>query len=181
MAFSGQRITDEFAYWDGSDEHGPFTRRFPFCDLDHPQEVPLRVGEVFFPLNDDTFLGLSLSAKPRGGAVKVAGSDGRVRFRHELPKNDMPLHHGAAWVTADEGGDRFAFIVDTWRGGSRFFDISGKLVASRILIYTETGQELASVPVTATTSNREFGFSLSPAGRRLAILDKAVVTIVDLN
>ncbi len=104
-----------------------------------------------------------------------------MRFLHELPKNDIPLHHGAAWVTADERGDRFAFIVDTWRGGSRFFDISGKLAASRVLVYTETGQELASVPVNATTSNREFGFSLSPDELRLAILDKDVVTIVDLN
>lgn len=173
MAFYGQRITDKFAYWPGSDGDGPFTRRFPFCDVDHPQEVPLRLGGVVFALNDDTLLIL--------GAVEVVGSDGRVRFRHELPKNDMPLHHGAAWVTADEHGDRFAFVVDTWRGGSRFFDMSRKLVASRILVYTETGQELASVPVNATTSNREFCFSLSPDGHRLAILDKGVVTVVDLN
>jgi len=181
MAFSGQRITDKFAYWPGSDGDGPFTRRFPFCDVDHPQELPLRLGGVVFALNDDTLLALGVDVKASRGGVKVVGSDGRVRFWHELPKHDMPLHHGAAWVTADERGDRFAFVVDTWHGGSRFFDISGKLVASRILVYTDNGQELASVPVNATTSYREFNFSLSPDGLRLAILDKGVVTIVDLN
>jgi hypothetical protein len=179
-AFYGQRITDKFAYWTESGGREPLARRFPFCDMDHPQELPLVEGGTPFALNDDTFLSLGVDVKASVGIVVVHRADGRVLFRHELPKHDMPLHHGAAWVTADERGDRFAFIVDTWRGGSRFFDISGKLVASRILVYTETGQELVSVPV-SSISHRDFDFSLSPDGLRLAILDKDVVTVVDLN
>jgi hypothetical protein len=181
MAFYGQRITDKFAYWAGEEGLEPFTRRFAFCDLDHPQELPLGWGGIFFALNDDTFLRLGADYKHPRSAVEVAGSDGRIRFRHELPEHDLPRHHGASWVTADERGDRFAFIVDTWRGGSRLFDTSGKLVASRILVYTDAGQELASVPVNTTIADRTFGFSMSPDGQRLAILEDDAVKVVDLE
>jgi hypothetical protein len=105
-----------------------------------------------------------------------------VRFRHELPKGDIPKYRGAAWVEADDRGDRFAFIVTTWRGGSRFFDISGKVVASRIMVYSDTGQELASVAVPVGAAfHHDFDFSLSPDGLRLAILDTGIVTVLDLN
>jgi len=60
-------------------------------------------------------------------------------------KNDIPQYYVGFWAISGERGDRFAFTVDTWRGRSRFFDISGKLVARRIVVYDEKGRELASV------------------------------------
>ncbi len=95
-------------------------------------------------------------------------------------KDDVPQYYVGYWATSDERGDRFAFTVDTWRGGSRFFDISGKLVGRRIVVYDEKGHELASVPV-STAYKLDFDFCLSPDGHRLAILDEGEVTVVDMQ
>jgi hypothetical protein len=54
------------------------------------------------------------------------------------------------------------------------------LVARRIVVYDEGGHELASVPV-STAYQRDFDFSLSPDGHRLAILDEGVVTAVEIQ
>jgi hypothetical protein len=180
MAHYGEKITDKFAYWDGSEGRERFTRRFPFCDVDHSEEFLWTWGAGFFPLSDDAFLLLG-SDKGSGGVVKLVGSDGRIKFQHAMPKkNDVPQYYVGFWATSDERGDRFAFIVDTWHSGSRFFDISGKLVARRIVVYDESGRELASIPV-STAYHRDFDFCLSPDGHRLAILDESMLTIVDLN
>jgi len=137
-------------------------------------------GFGFFPLNDDVFLQLG-SDKDRRGLIRLVGQDGKVRFQHTMSeKNDVPQYYVGYWATSNERGDRFAFTVDTWRGGSRFFDISGKLVARRIVVYDEKGNELASVPV-STAYKLDFDFSLSPDGHRLAILDEGTVTVVDVQ
>ena len=133
-----------------------------------------------FALNDDAFLFLGLNNKGSRGEVKLVGSDGQVKFRRELPEHDTPSYYAGAWATSDERGDRFAFTVETWRGGSRALDISGKRIARRIVVYTDTGEELASIPV-STTYHRDFDFSMSPDGRRLAILDEGVVAVVDMQ
>jgi hypothetical protein len=180
MAFYGEKITDRFAYWFGTEGSEHFARRFPICDVDHPEELSLGQVGITFPLSDDAFLSLGSEFKDLRGVVELLGSDGHVKFRRELPKRDSPSYSVGAWATSDERGDHFAFIVETWRGGSRFFDVSGKRVARRIVVYNEAGQELASVPVSATY-HRDFDFSLSPDGHRLAILDEGVLTVVDLN
>jgi len=180
MAFYAEKITDKFAYWPNYDRDDGRTVRFPFCDVDNYEELPLTRGGGFFSLSDDAFLLLG-SDKDRRGVVTLVGIDGKVRFQHTMSeKNDVPAYFVGYWATSDESGDRFAFTVDTWRGGSRFFDISGKLVARRIMVYDEKGRELASVPV-STAYHRDFDFSLSPDGHRLAILDEGVVTVVDMQ
>lgn len=119
--------------------------------------------------------------KDRRGVVKLVGWDGQVRFQHTMSdKDDVPQYYVGFWATSDERGDRFAFTVDTWHGGLRFLDISGKLIARRIVVYDERGHELASVPV-STAYKRDFDFSLSPDGHRLAILEEGVVTVVDIH
>jgi len=180
MAFSGEIITDKFAYWPEYDRDDNQTVRFPFCDVNNFQELPFMRGFGFFPLNDDVFLQLG-SDKDRRGLIRLVGQDGKVRFQHTMSeKNDVPQYYVGYWATSNERGDRFAFTVDTWRGGSRFFDISGKLVARRIVVYDEKGNELASVPV-STAYKLDFDFSLSPDGHRLAILDEGTVTVVDVQ
>jgi hypothetical protein len=180
MASYGEKITDKFEYWDGSEGRERFTRRFPFCDVDHAQEMSWTGGGGFFSLSDDAFLLLG-SGKDSRGVVKLVGPDGRVKFQREMPnKNDVPQYSAGFWATSDERGDRFAFTVDTWRGGSRFFDISGKLIARRIVVYSDTGQELATFSV-STAYHRDFDFALSPDGHRLAILEEGIVTIADIK
>jgi hypothetical protein len=147
IAFYAEIITDKFAYWPSYDTHNKMTVRLPFCDVDHPQELALGRGGILVPLNDDAFLLLGPMGKDSRGGVKLVGSDGRVKFRSELPKHDTPSHYAGDWAASDERGDRFAFTVETWRGGSRALDISGKKTARRVVVYSETGQELASVPV----------------------------------
>jgi hypothetical protein len=179
MGDYGEKITDQFAYWPNYDRDDNRTVRFPFCDVDHFQELSLTGGGGFFPLRDDAFLLLEGEFKNSPGKVQLVGSDARVKFRQEMPKYDTPQYYAGFWATSDERGDRFAFIVDTRRGGSRSFDISGKLVARRIVVYSESGEELASIPV-STADHRDFDFSLSPDGHRLAILDEDVVTVIEI-
>jgi hypothetical protein len=134
-----------------------------FCDVDHPEELPLSQVGVTFPLNDDAFLSFGHEFKNSAGEVEVVGSDGHIKFRHDLSKRETPSYYSGAWATPDEHVDRFTFIVETRRGGSRALDISGKRVARRVAVYSEAGQELASLPV-STTYHRDFDFSLSPDG-----------------
>ncbi|MHB8501144.1 MAG: hypothetical protein ACYDCG_01635 [Candidatus Acidiferrales bacterium] len=178
--FYGEEITDRFAYWFGTEGSAHFARRFPFCDVDHPEELPLSQVGITFPLNDDAFLSFGHEFKNSAGEVEVVGSDGHIKFRHELPKRETPSYYSGAWATPDEHVDRFTFIVETRRGGSRALDISGKRVARRVAVYSEAGQELASLPV-STTYQRDFDFSLSPDGHRLAVLDQGVLTILQIE
>jgi hypothetical protein len=97
-----------------------------------------------------------------------------------MPKRNEPGYSTGFRATSDERGDRFAFTVNTWRGGRRFFDISDTLVARRIVVYDESGRELASIPV-STAYHRDFDFSMSPDGHRLVILDEGVVTVANIE
>jgi hypothetical protein len=180
MAFYARKISDKFAYWNGSEGHEPFTRRFPFCDLDHAEELPLGWMGALYVLNDNTFLTLGIDYKNSRGNVGLVGADGGPRFRQELPKNQVPLYFAGPGVTSDELGRRFAFVLGTFRGGARSFDASGKLVARRIVVYSETGKELVSVSV-STTFHPEFDFSLSPDGHLLAVLDNGILTLIHLD
>jgi len=73
MAFYGEKITDSFAYWFGTDGSEHFARRFPFCDATHGQELPLGQVGIVFPLNDDAFLSLGHESKDLRGVIKLLG------------------------------------------------------------------------------------------------------------
>jgi len=180
MAFYAEKITDNFAYWPGYEYDDDRTVRFRFCDVHHPDDTPETNEGGFFALSDDAFLLLINAYGKSPGEVKVVDSGGRITFRHELPKHDTPQYGPVFWATSDERGDRFAFVVDTWRGGSRFFDVSGKVVVRRVAVYSETGGELASIAV-STAYHRDFDFALSPDGHRLAVLENGTLTIAELK
>jgi hypothetical protein len=176
----GQAITDRFTYH-STDGIRTDARRWPLCDQKHETELPLdmRNGAIH-PLSDEALLLLGTPASkkddPQGG-VDLVAPDGQLKFHQEMPKHDLVDSY---WMTSDERGDRFAFSIQTWRGGSVFLDISGKMAARRVVVYTETGQELATVPVNPGY-HRGFDFSLSPDGHRLAILDEGVLTVVEIQ
>jgi hypothetical protein len=175
----GQAITDRFVYH-STDGISTDARRWPLCEPEHVTELPLdmRNGAIR-PLSDEALL---LLGTPTGKKVPLRGvtlvaPDGQVKFQQEMPRHDFVVPY---WTAFDERGDRFAFTVETWRGGSTFFDISGKRVARRVVVFTEAGQQIAAIPV-STTYHRDFDFAMSPDGHRLAILDKGVLTVVDLE
>jgi hypothetical protein len=99
-----------------------------------------------------------------------------------MPKHDIAVPEP---TRSDERGAHFAFIVETWRGEARDLDISGKRVARRVVVYSENGQNLATVPVNPVYNSlryqRDFDFSMSPDGHRLAVLDEGVLTVVDMD
>jgi hypothetical protein len=73
-------------------------------------------------------------------------------------------------IAIDDNGDRFAVLVQTYVGGSNFFDINGNLKTERIVVYSSaSGKRLAEVPIEKLKSN-VFNFQLSPDGKLLAIL-----------
>jgi hypothetical protein len=139
----------------------------------------MRSGQIS-PPSDGALLLLGTGGMYRRG-VDLVSQDGQLRFHHEMPKHDIV--GGLVWppIRSDERGDRFAITVETWRGGSRALDISGKRVARRVVVYTETGQQLATVPVNTNYHLRNFDFSMSPDGHRLAILDEGVVAVADMQ
>jgi hypothetical protein len=157
--------------------------RSPICEPDHKEELPLNpMGGSLRGLNDDLLLvyGMGKMRKgslvsPRSG-IEVVTSGGQLKFRRYFAKHDIITEN----IRIDENGDRFALIVDTWRGGSRFLDISGKRVARRVVVYATTGQQLATVPLNPA-EHQNFDFSISPNGHRLAILDEDTVTLVNLE
>jgi hypothetical protein len=180
---SGGIITDKFSYG-SSDNIWYDVRRRPICDQGDGVELPLDMrGGTVHALNDEALLLLGTGKERRG--VELVAPNGQVKFRKEMPKHDVV----AEGARSDERGDRFAFTVQTWRGGSSFLDIGGKVVAFRVVVYSETGQQLAAVPLNPQLANvslnphyyRQFDFSMSPDGHRLAILDEGVVTVVDME
>jgi hypothetical protein len=179
MASQGEKITDHFSYWSGVDGNEPFTRRFSFCTLDHPEELPLGWVGGLLVVNDTSFLKFGFVHKLQG-RVELIKADGQSVFRHEMPKGVIPYDFLGPWATSNLNGTRFAFIVSTWRGGSNFLDISGRRVERRVVVLSETGKELASIQI-SLNHRHDFDFSLSPDGRRIAILDQNEVTIRDLT
>jgi hypothetical protein len=174
--FYSEIITDRFGYY-STDGISTDARRRPLCDQEHETELPLGMRNgMISPLSDEAFLLLG-TAKDRRG-VELVSADGHVKFRREMPKHDIvppPI-----WASSDEQGDRFAFTVETWRGGSSFLDIGGKRVARRVVVYSGTGRQLAAISVNPHYY-RDFDIAISPDGRRLAILDEGVITIANVE
>ncbi|MGA2814055.1 MAG: hypothetical protein ABSG16_21860, partial [Candidatus Acidiferrum sp.] len=180
IGFDANGITDEFSYQSGNGISWD-VRRWPLCDKNREEELPLAMQSGFVsPLSDDLLVLLGTNRERRG--IELIAPSGQLKFRQELPKNDHP---SAEQARTDEHCDRIAFVVQTWRGGSRVLDISGKMIGRRIVVYTDRGQEVVSVPVSLGRNlvryRRDFDFSLSPNGRRLAIVDEGELTIVGLN
>jgi hypothetical protein len=166
-------ITDEFAYHSGSEGLKQFTYRWPFCDYDNLEELPLR--RAGHALNDHLFLFYPYAPHEDGETVEVVSSDGRVIFQSVNGK------HEYAWSTRSSGGgNRIAVNIVTLRGGNRVLDISSHPTAQRIAVYDiELRKELASIPVRLKL--HEFGFDLSPGGDRLAILEDGILKVIDLD
>jgi len=102
------QITDRFAYQLSYDKDDDLTVRFPFCDLEHYEELPMWGPRATgYVLNDETLLNFS----PSG--VKLVGADGRVKFSKELPKHDYVDYFE---IATDDAVNRFAFVVYTLRG-----------------------------------------------------------------
>jgi hypothetical protein len=180
---TGGIITDKFSY-QSSDNIETDVRRWPLCHQEHGTELPLDMrGGSVIALNDEVLLLLGTGKDRRG--VDLVSPKGQTKFHHEMPKHDVVTDE----VRSDERGDRFAFTVQTWRGGVPALDIGGKVVAFRVVVYSETGQELATVSLNPQLANgslnpyyyRRFDFSMSPDGHRLAILDEGIVTVLDVK
>jgi hypothetical protein len=180
MAHWGEKITDDFAYWPKLEGRDEVTLRFPICDVDHSEQLPWKWYGGFFPFNNDEFLLLGGEGKKSRGEIKLVRSDGTVKFRRETPKHETPQYEAGFWAISDESGDRLAFIAETWHGGSRALDASGKRVARRIVIYSDSGEQLSSVSV-SPMSNRDLDFALSPNGHRLGILESGLLKVVDIE
>jgi hypothetical protein len=175
----GQAITDQYAYH-SSDGIATDARRWPLCDPRRVVELPLdmRKGDLW-PLSDEALLllGTPDSKKNPMRGVDLVTSDGKLGFHKEMSTHDVIAPY---WTAFDERGERFAFTVETWRGGSRLLDMSGSRIARKIVVCNKTGQEVATIPV-SKSYHRDFDFSLSPDGHVLAILDEGVLTIVRLE
>jgi hypothetical protein len=170
-----QSITDEFAYFAGSEEHEQFTYRWPHCDYEHRLELPLRVAGRWMVLNDNLFI------LNRGHAgVEVISPDGQVRFRTNVAKHESA---DSLWapIRASERGNRIAVHILTLRGGNRTLDIGSHMTARRVAVYDpEAGKEVASIPASVKDRYR-FAFDLSPDGRHLAIWEDDAVRVVALD
>jgi hypothetical protein len=175
-----QSITDEFAYFAGSEGLEPFTYRWPHCDYEHRVELPLRVPGRWMVLNDKLFILNTYSSHTGHTGVEVISSDGRVKFRPNLAKHESA---DSLWepIRASERGDRIAVHITTLRGGSRTLDISSHMTARRIGVYDiDAGKEMTSIPAKAKYHYR-FAFDLSPDGHRLAIWEDDAVRVVALD
>lgn len=175
-------ITDEFAYYSGSDGLEQFTYRWPFCDYEDREEMPLQPGGHWDVLNDHMFVLYPYDPHNKRRTVKVVFSDGRVVF--ELTNGERE-HTGSLWnpTRSNERGSRIAIDIVTLRGGNRALDISGHPTARRIAVYDiELQKEVASIPVRSKYHDPfEFGFDLSPNGGRLAILEDGTLKVIDLD
>jgi hypothetical protein len=181
----GGRTTDKFGYlsgWDG----GYFTRRYPLCDLERPEELPLD-DPVCAVLNDDLFV--TAGMKKKRWEVGVVTAHGDVKFRLQLPKHDSPPL-SIIYAKGDASGDRFAFVIDTLRGGSAALDIGGHLVARRVVVYSsDSGAPLTSLNIYPPVPHYGvvlgivpgFTFDLSPNGHVLAVLSEGILTIAKIE
>jgi hypothetical protein len=167
---SGQ-ITDRYAYRTSYDRDNDLTVRFPFCELEHYEELPAwGHGGMGYVFNDETLLKIDPSR------LKLVGADGRVKFSLDMPKHDYINYFE---IATDDAFDRFAFPAYTKRGEHPRLDIGGHVAARRVLVLDETGRTVASIPVD-TQYHMDFDFTMSPDGRRLAILEEGVLTIAEL-
>jgi hypothetical protein len=139
--------------------------------MEHYEELPgWGRGGIGYVLNDETLLKMG-----RFG-LKLVGAEGRVKFSRDMPKHDYILYSELA---TDDSVNRFAFVVYTVRGEHPSLDMGGHVVARRVLVLDETGRTVASIPVD-TQYHTDFEFAMSPDGRRLAIVEEGVLTIMEL-
>jgi hypothetical protein len=174
-----QAITDEFAYYHGSEGLEQFTFRWPFCEYENRVEMPLRPGGNWDVLNDRSFVFYPYDPHNDRQTIHVVSSDGRVIFQSVNGKHE---YAGGIWspTRSSARGSRIAVNIDTLRGGNRTLDISSHATARRIAVYDiELRKELASIPV--SPKPHEFGFDLSPDGARLAILEDGILKVIDLD
>ena len=181
----GGGTTDKFGYRWGWDR-GYFTRRYPLCDSDRPEELPLhdQVGDV---LSDDLFV--AAGVKKKRWEIGTVTANGDTKFRLVLPKHDMPAL-GIKYVKGDAAGNRFAILIDTLQGGSSALDIGGHLAARRVVVYdSDFGTQLTSLSVYPPVPHYGvalgivpgFTFDLSPDGHVLAVLSEGVITIAKVE
>ncbi len=181
----GGGTTDNFGYLSGWDR-GYFTRRYPLCNADRPQELPLhdRVVDV---LGDDLFV--AAGVKKERWEIGAVTAEGDAKFRLILPKHDTPALN-TGYVKGNAEGDRFAVVVDTLRGSNAALDIGGHLAARRVVVYnSDSGAQLTSLSVYPPVPHYGvalgivpgFTFDLSPDGHVLAVLSEGVITIVKVE
>jgi hypothetical protein len=169
-------ITDEFAYSLGGRE----AYRWPLCDYEHREEMPLLVNGRWTVLNDRVFVGNTYNTRKNQWGLEVILSDGQVKFRPDIVKHES-AHSLWAPIRGSERGDRVAVDMSTVRGGSRALDLSGHLTARRVAVFDiEAGKEIASIPV-KTKHHYRLEFDLSPDGHRLAILEDDMVKVFNVE
>jgi hypothetical protein len=179
IQYNSQKITDEFAYYSGSDGLEQFTYRWPFCEYENRVEMSLRPGGYWDVLTDRFFVFYPNDFHNDRRTVKVVSSDGRVLFRSANGKHEYARSIWAP-TRSSEQGNRIAVDIVTLRGGNRALDISSHPTVRRIAVYDiELQKEVASIPTSVKL--REFGFDLSPDGGRLAILEDGILKVVDLD
>jgi hypothetical protein len=141
MAFYAENITDQFAYWGNYDRDDDLMVRFPFCDVEHYEELRMWGGRGTsgFVLDDETLLKIGYTLAGPVSA-EVVRSDGQVKLSVKMSEHDFIDPYA---VRTDEGHDRFAFMVNTELGAHPRLDIGGHFVARRVVVYSEFGQELA--------------------------------------
>jgi len=174
-----QSITDEFAYFSGSQGLERFTYRWPHCDYEHRVELSASVSGHLV-LSNDLFVSTTYSGRTRHNGVEVISSDGQVRFRSDLTKHESGDNFWEP-IRASDRGNRIAVHILTLRGGNRTLDIGSHVTARRIAVDDiDAGKEIASIPASVKYHYR-FAFDLSPDGRRLAIWEDDAVRVVDLD
>jgi hypothetical protein len=136
-------------------------------------------------LNDDLFV---VDGRKKRWEIGVVNSDGGTRFLLPLPKHDSPALN-ITYVRGDATGDRFAFVVDTLRGGNAALDIGGHLAARRIVVYrSDSGAQVASLDIYPPVPHYGvklgivpgFAFDLSPDGHVLAVLSEGILRITKI-
>jgi hypothetical protein len=184
----------ENGYFHGYDR-GYYSRRHALCGSDNLQELPLGVsyslqkypyGISFSVLNDDLFV---THRHGKRWEMAVVTANGTRKSTLNLAKYEMPAI-SIEYVKGDAVGDRFAMVVDTWRGSHPALDIGGHLVARRVVVYnSESGTQLARINVYPPIPHfgvflgiiPGFTYDLSPDGHMLAVLSEGVLTLAKVE
>jgi hypothetical protein len=178
---AGSNITDNYGYASGS-SYGMeyYAHRWTLCQPGAVADLPVNIrGGQLLPLTDQFLLVFGADVNSTIEGVNI---DGQVRFTQKMAKHDLvwPYSLTGEILRPDESADRFAFLVETWRGGSRFLDISGHPVAQKIEIYSDAGQKLGELSV-KVPFRRDFDYALSPDGHWLAAHEGDIVQIVKID
>jgi len=164
---------EAYAYYGGQPTPRTYgLYRWPFCEYTQVKEFPLSAGGRVIALNTK-----SLALVDHNG-IQILTSSGERKFNWSMSKGDSAVNQ----VTASENGTSFALQIITFRGGSRAWDINGKIVARRIDVFdSETGKILASVPILKIDKDDRLEFRLSPGGSLLAIMVNGTLEIFKIS